>query len=227
MSKLAIRRGAIQSITRRTSCITSGPIPSPGSSRSFLLAGMAAAPLRLFRSQASRAPVARLIRIDRRAHAASSGRCRPARSAANACGTHRWRTGFLAPFGRTTTCRARSTVNRALPPSRASSINWSHTARGRRTGRMPFLKQLPWKDVGEIRRDDAAYAEIQQRPRRVLARTAAAEILMRDQDFRLAVGRLVQHEIRPLVARRVKPQRVEQMHAQPGPLDGLEKPRRE
>ena len=35
-----MRRRSIQSITRRTSRITSGPMPSPGSISSFLLAGI-------------------------------------------------------------------------------------------------------------------------------------------------------------------------------------------
>jgi len=34
---------------------------------------------------------------------------------------------------------------------------------------MPFLKQLFVEDVGEARRDDAAYAEIEERPGGVLA----------------------------------------------------------
>src|SRR5579883_3264424 len=43
------------------------------------------------------------------------------------------------------------------------------------------LEAIVVKDVGEIGRDHAAYAEIEERPRRVLARRAAAEIVARHQ----------------------------------------------
>jgi len=52
------------------------------------------------------------------------------------------------------------------------------------------------EDVGKTRRDDGAEAVVFQRPGRVFARTAAAEILARQQDLRSLVARLVQHEIR-------------------------------
>src|SRR6266567_6902197 len=60
------------------------------------------------------------------------------------------------------------------------------------------LEAVVIEDVGEARGDDAADAEIRERPRRVLARGAAAEILAGDQDPGAAIGRLVQHEIRLL-----------------------------
>ena len=53
------------------------------------------------------------------------------------------------------------------------------------------LEAVVVEDVGEARRDDAADAEIEQRPGRVLAARAAAEVLAGDQDLRVAVGRLV------------------------------------
>src|SRR6185437_6487771 len=83
------------------------------------------------------------------------------------------------------------------------------------------------EDVGKIGRDDAADAVIQQRPGRVLARGPAAEILVRDDDLRLAKRLLVQHEIRVLRAVLGKAQRIEQMHAQPRALDRLQEARRD
>ena len=83
------------------------------------------------------------------------------------------------------------------------------------------------EDVGEVGRDDAADAEIQQRPGRVLARRAAAEILEGDEDlraadsgswFRTKSGRSLPS---PSIA-----QRIEQVLAEAGTLDGLQEPRR-
>jgi hypothetical protein len=52
------------------------------------------------------------------------------------------------------------------------------------------LEAVVVEDVGEAWCDDAADAEVEQRPGRVLARRAAAEILAGDQDRGLVVGRL-------------------------------------
>jgi hypothetical protein len=93
---------------------------------------------------------------------------------------------------------SRSTVSTAFAPRSASSISLSTSSCGRAIGRMPFLKQLLKKMSAKGRRDHAADAEIQQRPGRVFARRAAAEIVARDEDLRIAIGRLVQHEIRDL-----------------------------
>ena len=45
------------------------------------------------------------------------------------------------------------------------------------------LEAVVEEDVGEAGRDDAADAEVLQRPGRVLARRAAAEIVAGDQDL--------------------------------------------
>src|SRR5216684_7221952 len=84
------------------------------------------------------------------------------------------------------------------------------------------LEAVVVEDVGEARRDDAAYAEIQERPGRVLARAAAAEILADDQDLRLPVGRLVEDEIRVLRPVIAVAQLVEEGLAQAGALDRLQ-----
>src|SRR5579863_1875730 len=52
----------------------------------------------------------------------------------------------------------------------------------------PVLKAITVKDIGEGGRDDAAEAEIQKRPGRVLPRGAAAEIGPGHQDARPAVA---------------------------------------
>jgi len=89
-------------------------------------------------------------------------------------------------------------------------------------GQHAVLEAVVVEDVGEARRDDAADAEIQQRPGRMLPRGAAAEIGAGHQDRRLAVGRAVQHELRLLAAIPVITHLVEQVLAQAGSLDGLQ-----
>ncbi len=87
------------------------------------------------------------------------------------------------------------------------------------------------EDVGETRGDDDAKAVVEQCPRRVLARGAAAEVLARKQDAGALVARLVEHEVRvqrPLAA--VPPRLadvevaplVEQVGAEAAALDGLQ-----
>src|SRR6478736_4297703 len=58
------------------------------------------------------------------------------------------------------------------------------------------LEAVVEENVGERRRDHAAEARVHQRPGRVLARGAAAEVLAREQDARALVLRPVQHELR-------------------------------
>ena len=52
------------------------------------------------------------------------------------------------------------------------------------------------EDVGVRRRDQRPEAVVGQRPGRVLARAAAAEVAPREQDRRALVARLVEHELR-------------------------------
>ncbi len=84
------------------------------------------------------------------------------------------------------------------------------------------LEAVVEENVGEIGSDDATEAEVQQRPRRMLARRPAAEILARNQDFGVAVGWLVEHEIGLLVAGLIVAQLVEQRLAEARPLDRLQ-----
>ena len=110
----------------------------------------------------------------------------------------------------------------ALAPRLASSISLSRSS-GRHLDRQDaVLEAVVVEDVGERGGDHAADAEVEQRPGRVLARGAAAEVLARHQDLRLAVGRLVEHEVGLLLALLVVAQLVEQVLAEPGALDGLQ-----
>ena len=84
------------------------------------------------------------------------------------------------------------------------------------------LEAVVVEDVGEAGRDDAADAEIEQRPGRMLAARAAAEIVAGDEDLRLAVGRLVEHEIRVLRAVVVVAHLGEKPGAEAGALDRLQ-----
>src|SRR5919202_4402946 len=59
-----------------------------------------------------------------------------------------------------------------------------------------ILECIVREDVGEVGRDDRLETCSLQRPRRMLARAAAAEIVARDQDFRARRLGLVQREIR-------------------------------
>ena len=84
------------------------------------------------------------------------------------------------------------------------------------------LHAVVGKDVGERWRDDGAEAEIVERPRRMLARRAAAEIAVGDQDAGAAVTWLVEREVRVERAVRRAPPVVEQKLPEAGALDALE-----
>src|SRR6185295_5647952 len=57
------------------------------------------------------------------------------------------------------------------------------------------LERVGEEDVGERGRDHAAKAVVDERPRRVLARGAATEVLARKENGRALVARLVQDEL--------------------------------
>src|SRR5579884_163589 len=81
------------------------------------------------------------------------------------------------------------------------------------------LEAVVVENVGEAWRDDAAYAETEQGPGRMLAARAATEIVAGDDDLGVAVRRLVQHEIRVFGAVAVVAQLLEQKMAEAGALD--------
>src|SRR5882724_373682 len=72
------------------------------------------------------------------------------------------------------------------------------------------LEAVVEEDVAEARRDHGAEAVIVKRPHRMLARGAAAEVAVADQDFRRAIFGAVEHELRLLAAVVVEAQVVEQ-----------------
>ena len=128
----------------------------------------------------------------------------------------------IPPSGPRISCAGRSTVSVAFAPRSASS--WSLA---RSCGRDPdrqdaVLEAIVVEDVGEVGRDHAADAEVEQRPGRVLTRRAAAEIVARDDDCRLAVGRLVEDEVGVLGAILAIAHFGEEALAEAGALDRLE-----
>src|SRR6185503_7485150 len=83
-------------------------------------------------------------------------------------------------------------------------------------GQEAVLEAVGEEDVAERRRDHAAKAEVHQRPGRVLARGAAAEVLAAEKDRRALVARLVEDKARVLAPRG------EQRVGEAGLLDGLQ-----
>src|SRR5207247_4649829 len=84
------------------------------------------------------------------------------------------------------------------------------------------LEAVVVENIAERGRDHAADAKIEQRPRRVFAARTAAEIVARDQNFGVAVGRLVEDEIRVLAAVVLVALFRKQPLAEAGALDGLQ-----
>src|SRR6185312_3476069 len=77
-------------------------------------------------------------------------------------------------------------------------------------------------NIAERGGDHAADTEIHQRPRRVLTRRAAPEIVTGNKDLGLAISRLVEHEFRIFAAVVFVAAFGEQTLAETGALDGLQ-----
>ncbi len=90
------------------------------------------------------------------------------------------------PSGSVMVCDARSTlifgVFREREELRVNVVR--HHDRQQR-----ILQRVAFEDVGERGADHGAEAELRERPRRVLARTAAAEVIAGEQDLRRPVPR--------------------------------------
>jgi spore maturation protein CgeB len=84
------------------------------------------------------------------------------------------------------------------------------------------LEAVLVKNVGERRRDHAPDAPVEERPRRMLARGAAAEIVACDENLRAGIGRLIERKVG--VGRAVRPPRDlgEEPFAEAGALDRLQ-----
>src|SRR5579862_1075575 len=85
-----------------------------------------------------------------------------------------------------------------------------------------ILGAVVGKNVGEGRGDDGAESEVGERPDGVLARRSAAEIFARDQNAGAFVARLVQHEVRILLAIRAEAPVIKDELAEAGLLDPLQ-----
>ncbi len=128
----------------------------------------------------------------------------------------------VPPSGPRISWFSRSIVSVALAPRSASSNSFSRFSGDDHDGQNAVLEAVVVEDVGEARGDHAADAEIEQRPGRVLARRTAAEIVARDEDLGLPIGRLVEHEIRVLRTVVAIAHLGEEADAEAGALDGLE-----
>ena len=69
------------------------------------------------------------------------------------------------------------------------------SASGSTAQTMPTLRAVRAEDVGEARRDDGAEARVLERPRRMLARRARAEVLARREDRRARELGAVEREV--------------------------------
>src|SRR5271157_40069 len=88
-----------------------------------------------------------------------------------------------------------------------------------------ILERVLLEDIGERGADHRAKSELRQRPRSVLARAAAAEIVARQQHLRALPARLVQDEIGMGVPLGVVPPVVEKLLVQPQLGNGLQEAR--
>ena len=98
----------------------------------------------------------------------------------------------------------------------------AHVVLGQGHRQQPAAERVAAEDVGERRRDHRADAVVLERPHRVLARRAAAEVAPGHQHRAAAVRVLVEHEVRALGAAVVVAPGVEEERAEAGALDALE-----
>ena len=170
------RRGQVRRSTRTACATISGPMPSPGStaifhwnSHGFSARLRRSSKARIFVGVAQRQadlvqPVEQAVLAERIDVEADTS-CAPSGSPPSA---RRGRRSSWKPGNAATSWNSRSTS------TAASTI-----------GRKPFLKLLLKKMSAKRRRDHAPGSRSRmQRPRRVLARRAAAEVLAREQDRR-------------------------------------------
>ena len=122
----------------------------------------------------------------------------------------------------------RSTVTSAASSARPQRKALASVASSTMIGSRPFLRQLPLKDIGKRSADDGAETKTHQRPGRVLARAAAAEVVAGQQHCGALRPRLVEDEVRASgLALRVVAPVVEQVFAEPLFVDRFQKPRRD
>src|SRR5687768_1401908 len=81
-------------------------------------------------------------------------------------------------------------------------------------GQQAVLQRVAAKDVRNPQADDGANAEVEQGPRRMLARRAAAEVVAGDENARPAILGFIQHEVGAFAAVLVVAPIVEQVLAE-------------
>ena len=84
--------------------------------------------------------------------------------------------------GRWTTCDSRSTVSSTFGSRSTSSNSWREPLRVDDDRQQAVLERVALEDVGAAGRDDRLDAPGDERPRRVLARRAAAEVVAGEED---------------------------------------------
>src|SRR5690606_14923616 len=89
---------------------------------------------------------------------------------------------------------ARGDVDRKLDAGRVQQL--VHHRLLQHDGQQAVLQRVAAEDVGDLAADDRAQAQVEQRPRRVLARGTAAEVAAGDQDLRALVSRAVERKVR-------------------------------
>src|SRR5512147_1537966 len=227
-SKPMPRLRSSHSMTRRTSAITSGPMPSPARINSRLLSDIPPSPLPLIAddpfSQRQPGSLRALLRLERRdlvglaqrqadiVESAEQARLAERidlevdRAAVGQCD--------LLPVQIDGEDRIAALLGR-----RHEGI---HPLARQEDGQNAILEAIVKEDVGKTRSDNAADAEVEQRPRRVLARRATAEVLAGNKDPGVAPGGSVQDEAVDFVAPVIVAHLEKQALAEAGTPDGLQ-----
>ena len=89
-------------------------------------------------------------------------------------------------------------------------------------GQNAVLKAIVVKDISKAGGNHAADTKIQQCPRRMFTRGSAAKVFARHDNFRMAIGGLVQNEVRNFRAIQIVTHFVEQVLAKSGAGDGFQ-----
>ncbi len=169
--------------TRTASAVTSGPMPSPPSTaiRAFIAARLLVGRSIAIAVCASRKP------------SSSMPLHQAVRAKASIGNVHDCAVGQRQRRGGQVDLDLGAGIARAASDASSSSTT---------IGSRPFLRLLLRKMSAISVLIDGADAEVEQRPGRVLARRAAAEVAAGDQDPAALRLRLVEHEVRPRLARR-------------------------
>ena len=189
VSKLMPWRRANQSMIRRTSAMTSGPMPSPGSSRTVPSGAGSLRSIAITRPRGTARAARRAGRLRRRRSSRLFCMVRPTSS--RPCSRQCLRNGIDFEGEHLVAGRAADLLlvqihgeGRVLRLARLARQDIDLLLR-QDNRQNAVLEAIVEEDVGERRGDHAADAEVEQRPRRMLARAAAAEVLAGDQDLRL------------------------------------------